>query len=120
MKKLNTISVRLSIFVLTILFTGLSSCSKGDSITSIEKSLKGTIWENNDVANQELTTITFLTNTTFRMNYKDLSDGYIDSGEGTYVYEFPSITIHINGDTDSGTVSANTMDLDYLGVFTKK
>jgi len=122
MKTISKISLGFSIFLLMIFFTGLSSCSKhGDPASGNPLILSGTVWVNADNINQELTTITFLSESSFRMDYKDLSDGYTDSGIGTYVFfDPPSITLHLNGDTDSGTISGNKMTLNTLGVFTKK
>ncbi len=122
MKTCNKISLKSSIFLLAILFTGLVSCNKNEnSITSIEKQLIDTVWEQNDTELQELTTITFVSATAYTYSFKDLIDSSNnETGSGTYKYDPPSITLNGNNTSDSGTINGNTMDLVDSGIFTKK
>jgi len=112
MKSTNKFNLGFSIFILTILFAGLNSCSKsGKSIASIEKQLIGSVWETHDNSNNDVTTITFVSATAYTYVVKDLPGGTIAYSEsGTYKYDPPSITITSSGVSETGTITGNKME----------
>jgi len=80
------------------------------------------VWESPDTANNDVTTITFVSATAYTYVTKDLPDGSIVISEsGTYKYDPPSITITSSGVSETGTITGNTMVFpDELFPFTKK
>lgn len=123
MKSTNKFNLGFSIFVLMILSYGLNSCSKsGESITSIENQLIDTVWESIDTANQDVTTITFVSATAYTYTIKDLPDGPTYFNEsGAYKYDPPSITLTSSGVSETGTITGNKMEFpDEEFPFTKK
>jgi len=111
MKSFNKINLKSSMLLMMILLVGLISCNKGNSITSPEKQLIGSVWETNDTSNNDVTTITFVSATAYTYVIKDLPDGPIVYSEsGTYKYDPPSVTITSSGVSETGTITGNKME----------
>jgi hypothetical protein len=99
------------VLLMGICFT-TASCTK-------EKSLKGTTWIGTQVTSEWTTNFTLsFFESTYTLDRRD-SDGYFATMTGNYTYNDPIVTLFIDGESFSGSVSGDHLLLDGVD-FTKR
>ena len=102
--------------IISALVLSVSSCKKDDNSSLAGTSWKATGTETWDEGTYTWTEIiSFKTASTGTFSYSD-TDGDTDSANFTYTYEHPVVTITVDGESTTGTISGNKLipdDGDY-------